>query len=302
MSVPRKNRRKLWLFLPLATVIAAVLWAWHPWQPRIVIHTSSNPKDGAAMVWVPAGTFRMGSGIRDGLRDAAGRRDWRAMRDVAWGRLRGAKEGSDESPYHTVYLDGYWIYQYEVTVAQYRQFCRVTGRAMPDTPPWGWRDDDPIVNVTWHDAVAYAAWAGASLPTEAQWEKAARGPDGRVYPWGNAWGGARCCNSVDGSASSPSPVGSFPAGAGPYGAQDLAGNVWEWCADWYDETYYQHAPRRNPAGPATGAARVLRGGSWGYSDPRDFRTTLRTRYIPPLSWSCDLGFRCAVRSPGPSEP
>jgi formylglycine-generating enzyme required for sulfatase activity len=298
MSLLPKKRQHLRLFLLPAVLIAIALWCWHPWRPRIVIHASVNPKDGAAMVWVPAGTFRMGSGAREQLRDAAGRRDWRAMRDVVWSRLRGETEDSDESPSRTVYLDGYWIYQYEVTVAQYRQFCRATGRAMPEEPPFGWHDDHPVVNVSWDDAAAYAAWAGASLPTEAQWEKAARGTDGRIYPWGNAWDGARCGNSVDGSAASPSPVDSFPAGASPYGAQDLAGNVWEWCTDWYDGQYYQHAPRRNPSGPATGTARVLRGGSWDVGDPGYFRSALRDR-LNPVSWDYYFGFRCVVRSPGP---
>jgi formylglycine-generating enzyme required for sulfatase activity len=301
MSPLRTNRRKLWLFLPLAAVLAATLWIWHPWQRPITIVEGVNPKDGAALVWVPAGTFRMGSGLREDLRDAAGRRDWREMRDVVWSRLRGENEDSNEAPSRAVYLDGYWIYKYEVTVVQYRRFCRATGRAMPEEPPWGWRDDHPIVNVTWDDAVAYAAWAGASLPTEAQWEKAARGTDGRVYPWGNVWDSRRFCNSVDGSAASPSFVGSFLAGASPYGAQDMAGNVWEWCADWYDGEYYRHAPRRNPTGPATGTTRVLRGGSWYFVVPRYFRAAFRFRFNP-LDRYYGVGFRCAVRSPGPSEP
>jgi formylglycine-generating enzyme required for sulfatase activity len=288
-----KRRRKFWFLLLPAVLIAVVLWAWRPWQRPIVIREGVNPRDGAALVWVPAGTFRMGSGIRESLRDAAGRRDWRGMREVVWSRLRGATD-SDDAPSHTVYLDGYWIYKYEVTVAQFRQFCRATGRAMPAEPPWGWRDDHPVVNVTWHDAAAYAAWAGASLPTEAQWEKAARGPDGRVYPWGNAWDGTRCCNS----SASPSPVGSYPAGAGPYGARDMAGNVWEWCADWYDGEYYRHAPRRNPTGPVTGTARVLRSGCWFDTNPRDLRTTIRAN---DSHWNkkIDLGFRCVVRSQRP---
>ena len=296
-------RRKLFrarILVPLAAVLATVLWYWHPWQRPIVIRERINPRDGAAMVWVPAGSFRMGTGAGEGIRDAARRRDWRDMRDVLWRRLRGGVE-SDEEPSHAVYLDGYWIYKYEVTVAQYRVFCRATKRHMPEAPSWGWQDHHPIVNITWNDAAAYAAWAGASLPTEAQWEKAARGPDGRIYPWGNTWDGAKCRNSAVGTnwATSPSPVGSFPAGAGPYGAQDMAGNVWEWCADWYDAEYYRHAPGRNPTGPATGTGRVLRGGSWNFVDPPDFFRCANRFRSDPLGGFDRLGFRCVLASPGP---
>jgi len=294
MSVPRKNRRKLRLFLLSAAVLVAVLWVWRPWQRPITIVESVNPKDGAAMVWVPAGTFRMGD---DGIRDAARRHEWREMRDALLARLRG-RATSDESPVHTVYLDGYWIYKYKVTVEQYRKFCRATGRTMPAAPRYSWQDGHPIVNVTWHDAAAYAGWAGASLPTEAQWEKAARGPDGRIYPWGNAWDGTRCCNSVDHSVASTSPVGSFSAGSSPYGAQDMAGNVWEWCADWYDAGYYRYAPRWNTTGPATGTMRLLRGGCWGDISPKRFRVTFRDYYLPMLQYR-PVGFRCVYRQPGP---
>jgi len=199
--------------------------------------TRINPKDGATMVYVPAGEFLMGS--KDG-------------------------EGQDdERPQHKVFLTGYWIYRTEVTVAQYKKFCQATGRVMATDPPWKWQDDHPVVNVFWDDAAAYAQWANAALPTEAQWEKAARGTDSRVYPWGNDWDGEKCQNSVGGkNAGKTAPVGSMPAGASPYGCLDMAGNVWEWCADWYDAGYYKNAPARNPTGPATGTTRVLRGGSW----------------------------------------
>ena len=234
-----------------------------------------NPKDGAAMVWVPAGEYLMGSTDADNEAD------------------------TDEKPQHKVYLDGYWIYKTEVTVAQYRKFCQATGRQMPPEPEWKWQDTHPIVNVTWDDAAAYAQWAGAALPTEAQWEKAARGPDGRLYPWGNDWDGAKCVNSARGNApGGTKPVGGMPAGASPYGCLDMAGNVWEWCADWYDGSYYKNTPSGNPTGPATGTARVVRGGSWGNTISDFFRAA--GRYRPTPEGRNDyLGFRCVVRSPGP---
>ena len=235
----------------------------------------TNPLDGAALVWVPAGEFLMGS--KDG-------------------------EGSaDECPQRTIYLDGYWINKTEVTVAQYRKYCQATGRTMPSEPSWKWSDDHPIVNVSWEDASAYAEWAGAALPTEAQWEKAARGTDGRVYPWGNDWDAskAQCSKAKWGDANTPAAVGSFPAGTSPYGCLDMAGNVWEWCADWYDAGYYKTAPARNPPGPATGTSRVLRGGSWDFIDPGDFRAADRGDYFDPSNRGDVVGFRCVLRSPGP---
>ena len=170
---------------------------------------------------------------------------------------------------------------------------------MPEVPAWGWIDTHPV-NVSWNDAKAYAKWAGVTLPTEAQWEKAARGTDGRVYPWGNDWDAAKCNNSV--GANHPgktSPVGSFPAGASPYGCLDMAGNVWQWCADWYGADYYTTSPAKNPTGPATGTVRVLRGGSWGGSGVvYGCRGACRIYYIPYL-WVYLIGFRCVALSPGP---
>ncbi len=226
---------------------------------------STNAVDGAVMVWVPAGEFTMGS-----------------------------DNGSpDEKPAHQVYLDGYWIYKNDVTVAQYRKFCEVTGRNMPEEPKWGWQDDHPIVNVTWYDAAAYALWAGVALPTEAEWEKAARGTDGREYPWGNEWDAAKCQFNKQATA----PVGSYPAGISPYGCLDMAGNVWQWCADWYGADYYSHSPTQNPTGPETGRERVVHGGSWEccYSIGAPTRDSDNT----PARRDKALGFRCVSRSPGP---
>jgi len=218
------------------------------------------------MVYIPAGQFIMGS--RDG--------------------------GSDEKPQRKVHLDGYWMYRHPVTVAQYRRFCRETRRKTPDPPSWGWEEDHPIVKVSWHDAKAYANWAGAHLPTEAQWEKAARGTDGRVYPWGDDWDPSRCRCSLRllGDAGSTSPVGSYPSGASPYGCHDMSGNVWEWCADWYDEDYYAKAPSRNPTGPSSGQRRVVRGGAWYDVLEVDLRASYR--WSSPDGRNCGYGFRCVL--------
>ncbi len=219
-----------------------------------------NPVDGAVMIYIPAGEFLMGSNDYD-----------------------------DEKPRRNVYLDGYWIYKYPVTVAQYRKFCQATGRQEPPPPDWGWKDDHPIVNVSWNDAVAYAKWARVRLPTEAEWEKAARGTDGRRFPWGNEWD-AKKCNTWESGPRRTTAVGSYADGASPYGIQDMAGNVWEWCADWYDAHYYKSAPNRNPTGPDSGKYRVLRGGSWYYY-VRNCRAALRSTVAPAVRLN-NNGFRC----------
>ena len=241
-----------------------------PPTPAKTGQTWIRPKDGAVMVAVPAGEFTMGNNDYD-----------------------------DEKPQRQVTLDGYWIDKDLVTVAQYRKFCADTGRKMPDPPKWGWKDDHPVVNVTWDDAKAYADWAGASLPTEAQWEKAARGTDGRKYPWGNDFDRSRlwCSHGTTGDAKGTASVGRFPMGASPCGALDMAGNVWEWCADWYGPDYYKDAPAENPTGPGIGKGRALRGGSWYGIIELNFRCANRL-VITPGSRVPDCGFRCAVRAGG----
>lgn len=235
-----------------------------------------NPVDGAKMLYIPAGEFTMGTD-------------------------EGGPDFSNARPSHKVFLDSYYIYKNDVTVAEYKKFCTATGHPMPRTaPPWGWdKVDYPMVNVTWDDASAYATWAGASLPTEAQWEKAARGTDGRNYPWGNDWDPSKCrCSAkTAGDAGSPSPVGSYPSGASPYGVMDMAGNVWQWCSDRYDAGYYKVSPFRNPTGPSSGTFRVLRGGSWFVSNEDDFRCAIRddTYYFDPVFANDNVGFRCVAR-------
>ncbi|HLK55559.1 MAG TPA: SUMF1/EgtB/PvdO family nonheme iron enzyme [Chthonomonadaceae bacterium] len=223
---------------------------------------STNPIDDARMIYIPAGTFQMGNADQK------------------------------NNPPHTVTLDGYWIYEELVTVKQYRKFCKETNHAMPPEPSWGWKEDHPIVNVSWNDAKAYCAWAKVALPTEAQWEKAARGPEGFKYPWGNDWNGNKCANSVrPNDLNSTVPVGKYDANG--YGLYDMAGNVWEWCGDWYNADYCKSSPAKNPTGPANGDWRVLRGGSWNNNDPGNFRCACRGGVDPEVR-DYLRGFRCCA--------
>ena len=205
-----------------------------------------------------------------------------------------------ERPYHRVELDGFFIDRYEITVGDYRN-CVTDGAC--EVPPVGklcnysksGRDDHPVTCVTWDQAAAYCAWAGKRLPTEAEWEKAARGIDGRKYPWGSA-PEASCDyvvmfeESVCGVGDTQ-PVGTRPKGASPYGVMDMAGNVWEWVADLFDESYYQTAPVANPKGPQSGTVRVLRGGSWGMSYENFLRCSARWGKEPASDFGT-IGFRC----------
>ncbi len=196
----------------------------------------------------------------------------------------------EEKPAHSVTLDAFWIDRTEVTNGQYRQ-CVEAG-ACEEPTCWDNADlnapDQPVVCVTWDDAQAYAGWAGGRLPTEAEWEKAARGTDGRLYPWGENVPDCQTAN-FKGCVGRTPTVGSQPGGASPYGALDMAGNAWEWVADWYDETYHGDAPVQNPQGPASGERRVLRGGSFDMSESR-LRTAFRIGNRPAYS-NWDLGFR-----------
>jgi serine/threonine-protein kinase len=218
-------------------------------------------------------------------------------------------EGFDrEHPQHTVYLDAYYIGRSPVTQRQYARFVRDTGHRLPHwssifakkynwdesrkAPPHG-KENHPIVLVSWGDAVAYCEWAGLQLPTEAEWEKAARGIDGRSYPWGDQEPTERLCNFNDNERGTTAVGRYSPQGDSPYGCADMAGNVDEWCADWYDEDYYSRSPPENPAGPDSGEYRVVRGGSWGRSSwPHGVHITRRVGYNPDKT-SDIVGFRCA---------
>jgi len=207
-----------------------------------------NRIDGAEMVWVPAGAFCMGSSDDDIIAVMRKHPDW----DARW--------FAQERPQRQVEVPGFWIYRCPVTVAQYRTYCEAAGVPMPAEPAWGWTDDHPMVNVSWDDVSRYAEWAGAALPTEAQWEKAARGDDGRWWPWGNQWEPERCVNPSN--AGSTCPVGSHPEGASPYGVLDMSGNVWEWCISSPPGDYNLQPSRTPQRRPVTPSGHVLRGGSW----------------------------------------
>ncbi len=238
----------------------------------------------AAEVLIPAGPFQMGCAPADDLC------------------------GDDERPLHEVTLDAYFIDTYEVTNARYAA-CVDAGAC---TPPYdtasGTREDYftnpafadfPVVNVDWFQAEAFCTWEGKRLPTEAEWEKAARGSDDtRIFPWGD---GAPTCDLLnfydesrdEACVGDTTAVGSYPAGASPYGVMDLSGNVWEWTNDWYDGGYYSASPAANPHGPDAGESRVLRGGSWDFFT-KYVRASLRYG-VNPVGWDNRVGFRC-VRS------
>jgi len=205
----------------------------------------------------------------------------------------GSNDYTDEKPIHTIYLEGYWIGKYEVTFAQYDKYCEETKKDKPDDEGWG-RGDRPVINVSWNEAVEYCKWLSDKtelnfkLPTEAQWEKAARGTDSRMYPCGYGEPDETLANFA-GKIGRTSPVGSYPQGASPYGLLDMAGNVWEWCEDWYDIDYYKESPDRNPQGPKSGTARVVRGGGWSYNT-ESIRCAYRNGSDPSYR-SVHVGFR-----------
>lgn len=253
-------------------------------------------KDNAEMVFVPAGEFTAGSDVT-----------------------------------RTVYLDAYWLDRTEVTREQFKQFADTTGfKTEAEEQGWGYEYSadkweqvpgltwltprgpnssiadqmkHPVGLVTWKDAVAYCTWAGKRLPTEAEWEKAARGTDGRAFPWGNTWDESKVnfCDtncpyswkqsSIDDGYSESAPIGSYAQGASPYGASDMAGNIWEWASDWFGPDYPMEAASRNPTGPASGETKVLRGGAWSIHQAYTSAAS-RFRVIPAFR-ERSVGLRCA---------
>ena len=268
--------RKLFRLLP-NLIVMIILTACH--------QSSPPPDTSEGMVLIPSGEFIMGTDSE--------------------------QANSDQHPAHTVYLDAFYIDKCEVTNQQFEAFIMAGGyQEAKYWRPEGWRfvqekqiyqpidlnrDNfnnpiQPVVGINWYEADAYARWAGKRLPTEAEWEKAARGTDARIYPWGNEMDFSRLayqCNNVIRTMS----VGSFPKGISPFGVYDMAGNVWEWVSDWYGEKYYSQSKQKNRTGPSHGKERVVRGGGWGSN-----RVQIQCfyRYSEAPTYRCFwIGFRCA---------
>ena len=251
--------------------------------PPGAIQTSSF--DGMDMVFIPSGEFSMGEDVH-----------------------------FDEQPIHPVYLDAFWIDRTEITNNMIIQYFNAEGFIPDEIFPDEYARDQmyysahvywneeiwvveqgyggfPATQVTWYAAKAYCEWVDRRLPTEAEWEKAARGLDSRFYPWGDEEPTCDLANGVE-CHQETIHVGSKKDGESPYGIYNMAGNVWEWIADWYGNNYYQVSPYENPTGPSIGEYRVLRGGSWRSMD-KYLKTTYRYRENPN-EFNSDIGFRCAM--------
>jgi len=269
-------------------------------SPTATLTPTSTPipneiidEKGVSMRLVPAGEFMMGVIAEDALPECQKHNSDCAL---SW--------FSEEEPLHTVYLDAFYMDIYEVTNASYGACVDAGGCTTPIRTKSSTRfsyygdskyDNYPVINVDWDQAKAYCEWRGGSLPTEAQWEKAARGPDGRTYPWGEEISCEQANYIVDKSCiGDTTEVGSYESGKSPYGIYDMGGNVWEWIADWYDESYYANSPVSNPLGPDLGEYRVIRGGSW---DSRALGIRSSTRGFPlfDITFFGDfVGFRCVL--------
>jgi formylglycine-generating enzyme required for sulfatase activity len=238
-------------------------------SPNLPVDTKTSPNDGMMQVYIPAGEFIMGDNGNPDLK---------------------------EYPEHSVYLEAFWMDKFEVSNAMY-ETCVRSGECFEPVPrlnpyygKWVYRNQ-PVVYVNWYAAEMYCKWTGRRLPTEAEWEKSARGTDARYFTWGNSRAKPRLANFSETLILEPLPVSRYPLGASPYGVLNMAGNVREWVADWFDNKYYLSSPYENPTGPETGTERSLRGGA--YDANMDDITTFRRFKHEPDSAGLSRGFRCA---------
>lgn len=296
-----------WMILVLEGAVPG--WAMHAGSEHDSEHAEEAPaeqsEDFSGMAKVPAGAFVRGSTFDDN------KRHWKMCRKVDKScRLWWF---TDEFPRKMVELDAYWIDIYEVTNAQYLEFVLATGHrpALDDTCETDacregnlWQGasfpdkirNQPVTQVSWYDADAYCRWRGKRLPSEAEWEKAARGPRGRMYPWGDESPKGRATYQRKWRGmGTMTDVGHYPGGVSLYNVHDMAGNVWEWVDDWYHKNYYARGTKVNPKGPATGEFKVVRGGSW-VNFPDSLRSAFRRWSRPDVRFN-DTGFRCARNDP-----
>ena len=263
-----RERRRRWLkYLTAALLLATVVVGGIFYGLRGRDSRERIGKDGAPAVLIPAGTYVAGD--------------------------------DENSPRRELFIDAFYLDQYEVTVGRYARFLKATGSVRP---PEEWETVDlkngadlPVIGVDWQDAHSYCQWVGRRLPTEAEWERAARGTDERKYPWGEqppTADYARFAQKYDNAVyqNGVAPVGSHLNGASPFGIQDMAGNAWEWTADWFSDSF-PRADRRNPKGPNSGTSRVLRGGGW--YDPADRLVSTKRMHANPEQRDNSIGFRCA---------
>jgi formylglycine-generating enzyme required for sulfatase activity len=238
-------------------------------SPNLPVDTKTSLNDGMMQVYVPEGEFIMGDNGNPNLK---------------------------EYPEHPVHLKAFWMDKFEVSNAMY-ETCVRSGECFEPVPrlnpyygKWVYRNQ-PVVYVNWYAAEMYCKWTGRRLPTEAEWEKSARGTDARYFTWGNSRANPRLANFSETLILEPLPVSRYPLGASPYGVLNMAGNVREWVADWFDNKYYLSSPYENPTGPETGTERSLRGGA--YDANLDDITTFRRFKHEPDSAGLSRGFRCA---------
>jgi formylglycine-generating enzyme required for sulfatase activity len=262
-------------------------------QGRTVAVTPEAVEDGAASPSALQAAGKNAAGFEEYLRE----RDGATMIEIPEGEFLMGNLQTEGAPQpHTVFVSRFLMDKLPLTVARYRRFAEATGRPLPPDPYWGVHDEDPVSFIRWDEAKAYCEWAGARLPTEAEREKAARGTDGRLFPWGSEppspdrgvfrrnWG-----------QQGNDTVGIRPAGASPYGLLDTGGNMWEYCEDWYSPDYIASSPKKDPAGPKTGRARIVKGGSW---DSRPTVLSASSRNFAYTGYrEGDFGFRCAASPP-----